>query len=193
MIYEMLERGIDQLLSMGEVHSTDRFRHLNVRRRARLSVGVSLSSDIMNLEIYSEDITREELLDVLQSYRQKKKFYRLKNGDFLNMEEDSLEMLCQLMDGLRMTPREFVKGKMQLPAYRALYLDQMLEQSESLYATRDRRFKKLVKEFKTVKDSDFEVPEPLQKIMRNYQVTGYKWIRTLAAYGFGGILADDMG
>lgn len=29
--------------------------------------------------------------------------------------------------------------------------------------------------------------------MRNYQVTGYRFLRTLDAYGFGGILADDMG
>ncbi len=29
--------------------------------------------------------------------------------------------------------------------------------------------------------------------MRNYQKTGYKWLRTLEAWKFGGILADDMG
>ncbi|MBP3701087.1 MAG: DEAD/DEAH box helicase, partial [Lachnospiraceae bacterium] len=51
----------------------------------------------------------------------------------------------------------------------------------------------MVKEFKTVKDSDFEVPEHLRGIMRKYQKVGYKWLRTLDAYGFGGILADDMG
>ncbi|MEG1687896.1 MAG: SNF2-related protein, partial [Angelakisella sp.] len=30
-------------------------------------------------------------------------------------------------------------------------------------------------------------------ILRNYQKTGYRWLRTVAWYGFGGILADDMG
>lgn len=192
-VYRALDQGVDQLLMLGEVHSTDRFRHLHIRRRPKVSVGVSLGSDLMDLEISSEDISREELLEILSGYRQKKRFFRLKNGDFLNMEDDSLEALCQMMEGLGLSPKEFVQGKVQLPMYRALYLDQMMEQSEGLYATRDRRFKKLVKEFKTVNESDFEVPESLRKTMRKYQTTGYKWLRTLDAYGFGGILADDMG
>ena len=29
--------------------------------------------------------------------------------------------------------------------------------------------------------------------MRKYQKDGYKWLRTLEAWKFGGILADDMG
>ena len=171
-IYELLEHGVDQLLAIGEVHSTERFRRLNIKRKTRIAVGVSVESDLMNLEISSEDVSQEELLDILNSYRQKRKFYRLKSGDFLNMEEENLEVLSQIMEGLHLTPREFVKGKMQIPVYRALYLDQMLNQSGSLYASRDRRFKKLVKEFKTVNDSDFEVPESLNRILRKYQVTG---------------------
>ncbi len=51
----------------------------------------------------------------------------------------------------------------------------------------------MIREFKTIQDSDFEVPDSLAGIMRGYQVYGYKWLRTLAEYGFGGILADDMG
>lgn len=46
---------------------------------------------------------------------------------------------------------------------------------------------------KTVEDSDFEVPEKFQKVLREYQKTGYLWLETLCQNGFGGILADDMG
>lgn len=38
-----------------------------------------------------------------------------------------------------------------------------------------------------------EVPEALQGTLRNYQEFGYKWLRTVEDYRFGGILADDMG
>ena len=44
-----------------------------------------------------------------------------------------------------------------------------------------------------MKDADFEEPEKLSEIMRNYQKDGYKWLRTLEVWKFGGILADDMG
>ncbi len=82
---------------------------------------------------------------------------------------------------------------MEIPAYRALYLDKVLEKNEAFYAKRDQNFKHLVKEFKTVSDSEYEIPESLQGVMRNYQEFGYKWLRTIEAYRFGGILADDMG
>ena len=37
------------------------------------------------------------------------------------------------------------------------------------------------------------MPKSLEPILRDYQKHGYKWMKTLASYGFGGILADDMG
>ena len=37
------------------------------------------------------------------------------------------------------------------------------------------------------------MPNSLEPILRDYQKNGYKWMKTLAHYGFGGILADDMG
>lgn len=192
-IYRVLEHGVEALLQLGEVNSTERFRHLRIRRRTKVSVGVSVESDIMNLTISSEDLSQEELLDILYSYKRKKKYYRLKNGDFLNIEDESLEEVALMLETLHVSPKEFVKGKMQLPIYRALYLDKMLEQNENIYAERDKYFKRLVKEFKTVKESEFEVPTELAQTMRNYQILGHKWLRTLENYGFGGILADDMG
>ncbi len=192
-IYQVLNSGIEELVQLGEVQSTDRFRRLRIRRQAKVSVGVSLKSDIMDLSISSEELSQEELLDILFSYQRKKKYYRLKNGDFLQMEDDSFSELASMLEAMHISPKEFAKGKMQVPLYRALYLDKMLEQSEGLYATRDKRFKKLVKDFKTVGDSDFDVPLSLGTVMRNYQNFGYKWMRTLENCGFGGVLADDMG
>lgn len=193
LIYRVLESGVDRLLSLGEVQSTARFRHLKIKSRARVSVGVSVQSEIMDLTIQSEDIPQEELLEVLRSYARKQRYYRLRNGDFLNLEDENLEALQVMMDTLHLSAKEFVKGKMQVPVYRALYLDRMLEENEGLYAKRDSHFRKLVKEFKTIKESDYEVPQSLMGVMRNYQIFGHKWLCTLAGCGFGGILADDMG
>lgn len=192
-VFHVLESGVDTLLALGEVHTTDRFRNLNIRRKMKVKVGVSVESDIMNLTVSSDEIEQEELLKILQSYKRKKKYYRLKNGDFVVINENDIEVLSQMMETLHVTPREFTKGKMKIPMYRALYLNKMLEQGENIYLNRDKHFKNLIKEFKTVEDSDFEVPEKLGTVMRNYQVRGFKWMRTLEHYGFGGILADDMG
>ena len=94
---------------------------------------------------------------------------------------------------LRLSPKELIKGKVHVPVYRALYLDKLLEKNEEIYNTRDSHFRALVKNFKTISDANYDEPESLKSVMREYQRTGYKWLRTLEQAGFGGILADDMG
>lgn len=192
-VYHILKNGVTGLMHLGEVQSTDRFRRMNIRKNPPVHIGVSVGSDMMNLEIHSTELSQEELLDILNSYRRKQKYYRLKSGEFLDLEGQTLQELVEMLDTLHISPKEFVKGKMQLPLYRALYLDKMLEQSEGVYSDRDVRFKQLIKNFKTVEDSEYEVPEPLNKVLRRYQKYGYRWLRTLENCGFGGILADDMG
>lgn len=191
--YQVLETGVDTLLGLGEVHATDRFQRLTIRRKPQMTVGVRMESDLLKLTLSSTDLTEDELLDILGSYQRTKKYHRLKNGDFVQLDENTLEELETLMDLTKADPKDFVKGDMEIPAYRALYLDKVLEKNEAFYAKRDQNFKHLVKEFKTVSDSEYEIPESLQGVMRNYQEFGYKWLRTIEAYRFGGILADDMG
>ena len=191
--YQIVESGTAALMELGEVRCTNRFRSRHTLKTVKVSVGVSVSGGLLDLNISTDDISSQELLDILKSYQLKKKYYKLKSGEFVNLQEQNLEMLAELMKTLHLTPKEFVKGKMHIPAYRTLYLDQMLESNENIYANRDRHFREIVKGFKTINDADFEEPESLSRIMRKYQKNGYKWLRTLEAWKFGGILADDMG
>lgn len=192
-IYEVLSRGVETLAELGEVKCTNAFRNLNIVKKIRMTVGVSVSSGLLDMDIDTEDISRAELLEVLKGYKLRKKYYRLKNGDFINLEDENLRMLKELMDTLHLPPKEFIKGKVHLPIYRTLYLDKLLEEKEGLYTNRDHTFREMVKNFKTISDADYEVPASLKRVMRGYQKNGYKWIKTLQSCQFGGILADDMG
>ncbi len=193
LVYQFLAEGVAALLELGEVRCTRRFSKLNVARRMKVSAGVSISSGLLNLDISAEDISQEELLGILRSYRSKKKYYRLKNGDFMGLEDDTLKMLDEMISVMHLSPKEFIKGRIQVPLYRTLYLDKMLEENENIYSERDEHFRNLVRDYKAVNDSNFEMPESLKPVMRNYQKKGYRWLRTLEKCGFGGILADDMG
>ena len=191
-VYRVLTEGVDTLCRLGEVMSTSAFDALTVRRSLRIQVGVSVESELMDLKISSEDVTLAELAEILNSYKLKKKYHRLKNGDFIRMDE-SIGELVALTDTLRLSRKELLSGDVSVPAYRALYLAQMLENTREIYTTRDRHYRQLIKDFNTVKDSDYEVPEELRQVLRGYQVYGYKWLRTLAGCGFSGVLADEMG
>ncbi len=191
-VFNILEKGINELLSLGEVHSTDRFNALKIKRKMKISIGVSIESELMNLSVSATDISNKELIEILKSYRLKKKYHRLKNGNFISLDE-SIEKLNMLLDSMRIDDKQLLKENIQIPSYRALYLDKMLEMCDDIESQRDKRFRKFVKDFKTVGESDFEAPNSLSAIMRNYQLYGHKWLRTISESGFGAILADDMG
>ncbi len=193
LVYQVMEHSVEKLLELGEVRCTSRFQNYHSVKSVKVSVGVSVASGLLELDISTDDIPQEELLDILNSYRAKKKYHRMKDGSFVNLDDTSVEMLAEMMDAVHMKPKEFVQGKIHLPMYRTLYLDKMLEEQDSIYSSRDSHFREIVKGFKTVKDADFEEPESLAKVLRKYQKNGYKWLRTIENWQFGGILADDMG
>ena len=191
-MYEIMETAVRRFTEMGEVVCTDRFQSIQVRRHLKISVGVSVENDLLNLQILTDDLTSGELLEILRSYKQNKKYHRLKSGELVDLDE-SVEELSAMYDALHISPKEFVKGNIRLPAYRAFYLDKMLEKNQEIVARRDSHFKQIIRSMKTVSESDFDVPESLSQTMRGYQQFGHKWLRTVGNSGFGGILADDMG
>ena len=193
LIYDFMTQGVEQLALLGDFQATDAFQRVNVFRETKLTVGVSLSSGMLDLEVSSDEISRDELLEILASYRAKKKYHRLRDNSFVDLNDEALATLDEMLSTLQISEKDFLKDNMHVPVYRTLYLDKLLEENEGIYEDRDAQFKELVKGFKTVKDAEFKAPESLSKIMRNYQKTGFKWISTLDKYGFGGILCDDMG
>ncbi len=193
-IFNLLDHGLQELMDIGEVHVTDHFKRLRIRRSMKVQVGVSLESGLMDLKISSEDLEPQELLDILSAYRRKNHYIRLKSGDFLKLDGNvTAASLQQMMEEMNLPLKDLVKGHMTVPAYRALYLDNMLSGMEDVYENRDSHFRTLVRAFKSVEDSDFQVPAGLNAKLRGYQEEGYGWLRTLDEYGFGGILADEMG
>ena len=193
-MYALLDHGLRELMSLGEVQVTDNFKRLRIRNTVPMRVGVSVKSGIMDLSISSEGMSQEELENILYAYKNKSHYYRLKNGDFLKLDDNpTVDSLEQMMTELQIPLKDFVKGKMSVPAYRALYLEHMLSSMDDVYANRDSHFRALVRAFKSVEDSDYDVPAALNASLRKYQEEGYEWLRTLDQWNFGGILADEMG
>ena len=149
--------------------------------------------DGVDLEVETDGISREELSAILAEYDAGKKFYRMKNGDFLALGDDGLLTVSRLARSLGVEKELAGPAPIRLPMYRAMFLDGMLKEDRSVSFYRDQLFKAVVRGMKDVEDSEFEIPEPFAAVLRGYQKTGYRWLKSLDAYGFGGILADEMG
>ena len=193
LIYEFLTLGLTECEEAADIYISDKLKKIQVMQPPKVSLGVSLNGNLLDFDLESEGMDLEQLAFLLSKYDRKKNFYRLKSGQFVNMEEGSLETLAQLQQGLMLTEQQLASGHISLPKFRALYLDAQLRDDEAIPVNKSRGFRELIRNMRTVEDSDFEVPEKYVKILREYQKKGYLWLETLHANGFGGILADDMG
>lgn len=192
-LYRLLREGMGDFMRLGEVRVTDAAKQIRVLPPPRLSVGVRMDGGWLDLSVDAEGMTAAQLQRILMEYDPKKPYYRLKSGEFLRLDENGLVTVARLADGLGVGKGQMEDGHFRIPAYRALYLDSVLKEGSSISFYRDQLFKSVVRGMKSVEDSDYEVPEALQGVLRGYQRTGFRWLKTLDSYGFGGILADDMG
>ena len=192
-LYQVLSEGMTQFQEVGEVWLSESVRHLRVLPPPEVSMGVSLGGGWLDLKIETAGIDPAELLQVLSEYRQKKKYYRMKNGEFLQLSGGGLQALDSLTADLGLTKSEFQAGEAKIPAYRAFYLDSLSGDGRMKLFQRDEAYGMMVRDLKTAQSVSYAVPAVLEKTLREYQKIGYTWMRTLARYHFGGILADDMG
>ena len=192
-LYQILSEGMPQFQEVGEVWLSESVRHLRVLPPPEVSMGVSLGGGWLDLKIETAGIDPAELLQVLSEYRQKKKYYRMKNGEFLQLSGGGLQALDSLTADLGLTKSEFQAGEAKIPAYRAFYLDSLSGDGRMKLFQRDEAYGMMVRDLKTAQSVSYAVPAVLEKTLREYQKIGYTWMRTLARYHFGGILADDMG
>lgn len=192
-LYSFLKEGLPELQEFCEVYVADAVRNMRILPSPHVNVGVSLAGDLLELELSSEEMELEQLADILSRYDRKKKYVRLKDGSFVDLTEGGLQILSSVKHTLDISEKQLKKGSIKLPACRALYLDSSLPESIGLEVHKDKNFRALIRNMKTVQDSDFELPASLEHILRGYQKTGFLWIKTLKMNGFGGILADDMG
>ncbi len=194
LLYRFLSLGIYQLQQVGEVYLTDSLRKLQILNVPRFMIGVALNAGLLDITIDSGRLTTGELADLLDSYRKQKKFYRLKDGSFLELSDPSLEAVAELTEGLEVTEEQLKKGHITVPEYRSFYLDQILKESKDhVIVTRDQNFQVFMGKMEALEIAEPTVPEGLRTELKPYQVFGYGWLSTLDQLGFGGILADDMG
>ncbi|HDX9530781.1 TPA: DEAD/DEAH box helicase [Bacillus thuringiensis] len=156
---------------------------IRVRRKERI--------DWLSFRFDIKGIPEAEIKGVLAALEEKRKYYRLANGSFLSLESKEFNEINQFIkeSGIR---KEFLHGEeVNVPLIRSVKWMNGLHEGNVL--SLDDSVQELVENIQNPKKLKFAVPNTLNAEMRKYQVYGFEWMKTLAHYRFGGILADDMG
>ena len=190
-LYDFLSKEINRLKNIGEVYYSDKFKEKKVYNRTSIKVG--LGENIGHyLEFYFniDDISKREYKNIVKAFKENKKFYKLENGSFINLEEDETKNMFKLMEVLGFTNS---LEEMKIHESKSLYINHLLTENKIPYIEGIEKTKEIANKFEQIKYIQYNIPVDLKVKLRDYQLDGFKYLKTLDYYGFGGILADEMG
>lgn len=191
-IYAFMTETIPYLQSISTVFVSDKLKKLSAHSIGKVSVGVSISHDLLQLNLVSDELSLSQVAEILSKYNKKKKYYRLKDGSFVDINSEEIDSLLALKNTLSLSKSDISKGNIKLPKYRAMYLNS-LEDTQAYNLEYDNTFRKMIQKMEEINQESYIPPHDINATLRPYQLDGMRWLCALRDNGFGGLLADEMG
>ena len=191
----LIEYGFSNLSKDYEIFTSKKIDNTLINKQNKVSSLFSVGMNgIINYSFNTEGIDIQELDKVFKSINNKKKYYKLKNGNLINLEDNNeLNELNNLFNDLGINSNEIDKdGNIIIPKYRAFYIDSLKNNRYDIIKT-DNSFIEFINKFREYKNVKIEFDEFDEKTLRPYQKEGVRWLYTLYKCDLGGILADEMG
>ncbi len=162
--------------------------HLNVEIEARRKEDIDWFDYEVKYRYKDMSFTHGELKKFFKS---KQKFMKLQDGRLLYfMDRKAFDDVEKLME-----KSEEQKDKVYgMATYNLPYLHKLTETNPAIKVFGDKFLSSMYDEImsrgRTKKE---DIPPTLKAIMRNYQKSGFYWMKMLERFHLGGILADEMG
>lgn len=194
-VQAFLDDGINELKRLGEVQITANFRSLlkGIKINLDVGVGINLTNELLDIDLADQKMSWEDIQAALKAYQEKRKYFVLKNGMLAKAEQPTIEQLAQTLHDLGISFKDFIHGKLHLPAYRAFYFAKQMKAANALHFSTNESFNTLINDLPKNQLKQNQIPVSLQNILRPYQKIGFNWLSTIVNYKFGGLLADEMG
>ena len=171
--------------------TNDEYIDQNITINPNITLDISQSRNgYMSMKLNIEGVDSNEYRELFSSYKNNNRLYRMKNGAYLDLKDNDLEQAFKLIDILNIY-NDF--DNMKIPNNKAIYLEKLIEEEDLSFVNGSKYVSNVVKKFDKVKSKNYEIPKDLNATLRDYQVSGFEFFKTLSDYQFGGILADEMG
>ena len=171
--------------------TNDEYIDQNITINPNITLDISQSRNgYMSMKLNIEGVDSNEYREIFSSYKNNNRLYRMKNGAYLDLKDNDLEQAFKLIDTLNIY-NDF--DNMKIPNNKAIYLEKLIEDEDLSFVNGSKYVSNVIKKFDKVKSKNYEIPKDLNATLRDYQVSGFEFFKTLSDYQFGGILADEMG
>ncbi|MEI5995147.1 DEAD/DEAH box helicase [Candidatus Enterococcus mansonii] len=190
-LYYFFKAEIPTFRRLGDVRMGKKLRELFLdAQHHQPLIEVSDSDSWLDVRFDITGIAEQEIDAVLASLLRKDQFYTLESGEVLSLDSEEFQQTSEVLTMLRKNMKN-VQGTIKVPRNQGLMIENMLEHNSRAHFSDS--FKKMVTNLTHPEKFEASVPKTIQATLRSYQIEGYKWLKMLSYYQFGGILADEMG
>ncbi|QIZ06590.1 DEAD/DEAH box helicase family protein [Priestia megaterium] len=191
--YDFLTYVVPKLQKLVRIYATTAVRNRISRGNFLPQVRVRVKKERTNwleFKFEMDGIPERQIREVLSALEEKRKYYRMPNGSLLSLQTREFDEIQRFLYSPLAKNKDLASG-LDLPIEQSLQLLDTVEVSDAFKL--EESFRQFLDHLHNPGRLEFEVPTSLEPILKDYQKHGFKWMKTLAYYGFGGILADDMG
>ncbi|MGN8645391.1 SNF2 helicase associated domain-containing protein [Gracilibacillus sp. HCP3S3_G5_1] len=192
-IYSFIHEGVYQLERTASVYLSRSVKQMLEgidQIKLQSHVDYRPSEGMLDIAFDMEGISNEDVRNILQALIEKKRYYRIPNGALIHLESDDFSSFQKLQKTLDLSKKQMEDGKISIPAARSFQVEEALNKTDYRYSA---SFQQMLEQLKHPEQLQFQLPDQLEADIRDYQVTGFQWMKALSHYHLGGILADDMG
>ena len=188
--FELLSNGFLKLSNIGTVNVSKELESLKVINSHDIFSELEEFDNFYKLKYSFDDFTVKELGEAINSMKNGEKFYKNKNT-YLDLEDPGVTKFLNLIEDLGLD--KITDNQIEIDKNKMLYLQEKLKDRNLSFIKGGKVLQDIVHKLLNKEYKRKLVPRKLNATLRNYQVTGFKWLNEITALGFGGILADDMG
>ncbi len=189
-LFNFLDLEIMHLKDLGDVYYSDKFKARKIYKSNSILANIKDTQDgYLDFSFNISDLDNKEFKNIVLEFKKNSKFYKLKNGSFVDLQEDKTKDFLQLIDNL-----DLVNSKdNRVNINKTMYIKDIIENKNLNFIDGKETLNELNNKFKNIDSIDLSIPKSLNATLRDYQISGLTYFKTLDFYGFGGILADEMG
>ncbi|OIU71993.1 DEAD/DEAH box helicase [Rossellomorea aquimaris] len=191
--FDFLHYQLPKLQKIASVYATTAVRNRIFRGNAKPQIRIRVSKERTNwleFKFQMDGINETDIRELLAALEEKRKYFRLRSGALLSLDTKESREIQRFMENPEVASSSLADG-LELPMTQCIELIDTVDGSKGFRM--ENSFREFLDTLHKSGSMEFEVPEILNDVLRDYQKKGYKWMKTLAHFGFGGILADDMG
>lgn len=190
--FRFFKSEISKLQEIGEVYYSENFKGVKSIGKSGIFGSIKAGKhDYFEMDFKIGDISPQETYNILRAFKDNLKYYKLENGEYIDLQELELNKFLKLLDVI--SPEKIYGNHIEIAKNKGVYLDSYLEGNKIKYIKGKKELKEIRDKFKNIEKLKFEEPTNLNGNLRDYQRIGYNWFKTLDYLGFGGILGDEMG